>query len=566
MESLIQIAMRLVGAKEAAVEAEAVSKEVSGLGDSTTVASVKAKKGGSVIGSVFSRLGTVVKAGALAGVAAIGALAWKIKDAVGASEELAKTTAGLHRNLGLTNAAASRWGVIAEARGIDTTSLNMGFTTLSKQVVAAKKGGDAYDATFGKLGITHKQVADGTKNFTGLVMNLADAFGRAKGSAERQAAASTLLGRGYRTLLPLFASGSKSLREQLGWADKYGATMGRGDVKETMELVQAQRELKVASIGLDEQLARVVIPTLVKLLPTVMSVVGGIGHFIAGMDDGEGAGGKFASAVGSVAKYVGVAVGAVKVGVSWVERFVDRLLHGGGDVGKFGQDVKAIGLAIKTVAVTAFPFFLSWAQKLWSGFKDSFGGIANVVQGVVRIVGGILRGDWAEAWKGAKQLFSGVVQSIIGAVKTITAPFRAVFSGIASFISKAFDGIKGPIVDILNFVIDRVNNLIDAHNALPFLPDIPHISNIGESIPMPTVTNAHRASKGAGSNFSDSGNSPGIRGRTVTPRPGPQSVAPSSSSTRPRRGREQPLQLVLPNGRVLAEYTLQIGENEAVLA
>ena len=43
---------------------------------------------------------------------------------------------------------------------------------------------------------------------------LADAFGEAAGGAKRQASAQQLLGRGYATILPLFADGAKGLKEQ----------------------------------------------------------------------------------------------------------------------------------------------------------------------------------------------------------------------------------------------------------------------------------------------------------------------------------------------------------------
>src|SRR5207342_1184178 len=120
--------------------------------------------------------------------------------------------------------------------------------------------------------------------------------------AERQATAQALLGRGAVKLLPLFASGSKGLREQLHWVDKYHQTMNKHTLKDNLELIASQRELKIAWGGVQEQIAKVAIPLLLKLVPLMLDSAKAVADFIANMRKGQGTAGVFASIVTGIGK------------------------------------------------------------------------------------------------------------------------------------------------------------------------------------------------------------------------------------------------------------------------
>ena len=170
----------------------------------------------STLGKATSGLGTGLRraAGYAAGAAAAYLSISQAKTAVTTTQELAKTTAGLNRNLGIGIKRSSQWGAVAKARDIDTKSLNLSFTTLSKNLVEARHGTEANVEQFKRLGISQQELAH--QNFNETVLQVADAFGEAEGGAKRQATAQKLLGRGYQTILPLFAEGSKSLKERSG--------------------------------------------------------------------------------------------------------------------------------------------------------------------------------------------------------------------------------------------------------------------------------------------------------------------------------------------------------------
>ena len=113
------------------------------------------------------------------------------------------------------------------------------------------------------IGITHDDVKKGMGDFDWFIKRVADRFGEMTGSAKRQTAAAKLLGRGYQTILPLFSQSSKGLQEQLQWADKYDIAMGDKMVDTTVELAMAQRESKVAWLGIQNMLAKEFMPTII---------------------------------------------------------------------------------------------------------------------------------------------------------------------------------------------------------------------------------------------------------------------------------------------------------------
>jgi hypothetical protein len=259
---LIQLRMKLLDGKLFVSGVNSGAKSVKGLGRATTETATKqryAERTTSRLTDSYKKLGSAAKWG-LGFLGVGGVLA--IESSIHASEELGKTTVGLTRNLDLQNNVASRWGAVAQAREIDSKSLTMSFTTLSRRMVEAGRKGGTLLTPFHQLGLSQEDAAKGSKNFEWGLMRVAKAFGEAKGGAVRQAAAQQLLGRGYSTILPLFSEGTKSLREQLHWADKYGVTLSGSTTDGIMELVQAQRENKVAMLGLQLSLTKALMPAI----------------------------------------------------------------------------------------------------------------------------------------------------------------------------------------------------------------------------------------------------------------------------------------------------------------
>jgi len=257
----------------------------------------------------LERLGTtgahhlknLAKAGAAAGAAYLSLS--EAKGAISTTEELAKSTLKLHRNLGLSVKTASEFSAVMKSRDIDAKQGAQTFGILSKQIVALDSGTKSATETFKALGLTQKDLAG--QSFDKQLGLVSDALSKMPGGAEKTATAMKVFGRGWQTLLPLIGQGSKHMREQLGLADKYGATFGGKTVGEMKKFINSQHEAALAGIGLQVAFGT-------KVAPVLTTVIDKVTEFVAQMRNGTGAGGRFADKMKDLWEKLKPIVGTLK--------------------------------------------------------------------------------------------------------------------------------------------------------------------------------------------------------------------------------------------------------------
>lgn len=261
-EELLAIRLELKGVREAVSGLHQVDKAQKGIATTTTktgAAAEKAEKKTSRLSRAYASLGKTARWGI--GFLGVGAV-FAFKSAIDNAEELAKTTIGLTRNLGLQTNVASRWAAVAHARDIDSKALSTTFGVLSSKMVEAARKGGTLLTPFHQLGLTQEDAAKGARNFQWGLLRIVKALGEEEGGTKRMAAAKALLGKGFQSLLPMFSGGVKGLKEQLHWADKYGVTLDGKTNKSLMDMVNAQRESKVAVLGLQLALTKALMPAI----------------------------------------------------------------------------------------------------------------------------------------------------------------------------------------------------------------------------------------------------------------------------------------------------------------
>ena len=144
-----------------------------------------------------------------------------------------------------------------------------------------------------------------------------------------------------------------------------------------------------------------------------------------------------------------------------------------------------------------YTLFLGVAQNLLNYFNDIFGGLKNILDGVIKFIKGIFTGDFKGAFEGLKQIVKGILAIVLSTFKlvfsTIVTFIQAKFNAVVGFfkgiintilnlfkklggkvgdtISKAFksviNGVLGAVEGILNSPINAINGLIDTVNQLP---------------------------------------------------------------------------------------------------
>lgn len=202
-------------------------------------------------------------AGAAAGAAAAYISISQAKEAVTATNELAKSTLTLQANLGVATKEASRWAVVARARGVDMRGLAQAFGILSKNVDAATHGGTEQLEMFQRLGLSMRDLKSANSDWSGFVAEFADGLGKMGSGSERTALMMKTLGRGWLQIAPMMREGSDALKEQLALADKYHVTFGQQALDDQEKLIAAQRESQMAWMGIQVAFTRAVTPAII---------------------------------------------------------------------------------------------------------------------------------------------------------------------------------------------------------------------------------------------------------------------------------------------------------------
>ena len=162
----------------------------------------------------------------------------------------------------------------------------MSFGTLSKNIAAAQDPTSKQAEMFREMGLSQREIVDGGKDFNSLLFNTADGFKKMGAGPKRTAASMKLFGRGWQTIVPMMRDGSASLQESISLVDKYGASLKGMSKKEMQDLIQAERESKMATQGLQIAFGRFLAPAFTKALNWT-------NKFVRQMRSGKGAGGQF---------------------------------------------------------------------------------------------------------------------------------------------------------------------------------------------------------------------------------------------------------------------------------
>jgi hypothetical protein len=423
--------------------------------------------------------GAALAAGsAYAGIAAA-------KSSITITEDLAKTTLSLHKNLGLSIKSASEWAAVAKARGVEGTKLAQTFTILAKNVEAGAVGFDNLNAkssdlksqmdelghstadqaklqvlqerlhkavakgagaqadAFKRLGVSEEQLKQG--DFNDVLSTVSDGLAKMHAGTEKAALQARLFGRGWQAVVPILRDGSKAMNEQLALAEKYGVTFEGKTVKSIKDLIAAQREAKFATMGLQVAFGLQLAPVMTKVITTV-------NQFVLGMREGTGAGGRFAAKLGAVGNAIGNVIGffrrnhaaleALKVAIgaaasAWVAYRVAALAAAAANP---VTAIFALIAALGTLYVTN-----QKVRKAMNNLADVFlGFFSTVIDGeraVARLIGALIPGnDKFDKFADRAQIASDKLNDLRKQLRRSTSEFGGLENALDNMNDHLADG------------------------------------------------------------------------------------------------------------------------------
>ena len=149
----------------------------------------------------------------------------------------------------------------------------------------------------------------------------------------------------------------------------------------------------------------------------------------------------------------------------------------------FKDVLKAVGVSLKAMGAVAKWVFNNLLKPSIKSAGNIFLGLLKIVRGAVKIISGLLTGDFGKAWRGVKDIFAGGIKYIKGIFGVAYAPIkvgiRLITRAMTSIFKSAWDKVEGIFEGGANAVIDVVNAIIRAINAIPGIPDIGEIGSVG---------------------------------------------------------------------------------------
>jgi hypothetical protein len=387
------------------------------------------------IGNSFTSMTKKIAGAAIGFGAAYAGIAGAEK-AISATEELAHETLLLSKNFGLSTKAASEWSAVAESRGLAANKLTMGFKTLSTQIVAGTAGTKASKAAFDELGISTSELKAHGNDLQMMLGLVSDGLAKLPPGTQKSALEAKLFGRSWQSLAPLLRDGSKAMNDQLGLADKYGATFSNKGAKGLEDMIQAQRESKLATLGLQVAFGTMLAPALTKVIEAVTG-------FIAGIRNGTGAGGQFRDVIQKIIDVIAPAVG-------WFVKHKDITL--------------ALAAAIGTMVIAVQA--VTTATALWTAVSEAnpwvILGTAVVALAAGLVVLNAKTHIITDAFKTLKGVFADVVSWIKGAVNDVLTSVGNAWHSLSSTTTNVWNGIRDFIVGIVTGIKNTVTGTATA--------------------------------------------------------------------------------------------------------
>lgn len=431
------------------------------------------------------------KAAGVAGLALGAGLVVGLKSVVEAAAEsekvVAQTNAVLKSTEGVANVTAkgvdNLAGALSRKSGIDDEAIASGqnmlltFTNVRNEV---GKGNDIFDqATKAALDLS---VATGT-DLKAANLQLGKALNDpAKGLSKLQRVGVTFTEQQKKQVEAMTEAGDvagaqKVILKELG-KEFGGSAAAAGDT-----FAGKMNKAKNALGNLQESIGGAVLPILSKGAQ-------GLADFVSGFETGQGPVAGFANKVKEFAVGALSAVGpAVRNGIELVKGIAPTMLQlgrsvisavgpafklAGQAIGQLQQIVlanlpqikatlKDLGPVVRglgNVFQLAFTAITQVLKIAGPGIKQALGGILLVVRGVMRVIGGILTGDFSKAWDGVKRIFAGATQVLLGILRGLLALIGRALGNLPSLIGRAFGAAWDAAKRLTVSALKAIGNLI----------------------------------------------------------------------------------------------------------
>ena len=204
-----------------------------------------------------------------AAVAAFGALAVSVKQAIDNADDMSK----MAQKIGISTEALSTLGYAAKLAGVEMGEFQAGLNRLTKFQNDAAQGTERNIELFTRLGVAY-QNADGSLRDAGAVFrDLADRLSAMPDGADKAAIALEAFGRSGANLIPMLNLGNGGIEELEERARRLGLELSDGAGKSAEELNDRLSDLWSVTEGLSLTVAQELLPDIIELTNSLAETI-----------------------------------------------------------------------------------------------------------------------------------------------------------------------------------------------------------------------------------------------------------------------------------------------------
>jgi hypothetical protein len=370
-----------------------------------------------------------------------------VKGAVSATEDLAKSTLALQRQTNLDTKTASEWVGVLKERKINTKSFQMGLVTLSKQMVAYGEGSKTAAKNFAYLSIGQDQAMKSSPNQ--MLMTVADRLKDIEDPALRATEAQKLFGRAGLQLLPILLKGRKGIQELLGVQGRYGNYLSGKNAKDTMKLIEQQREMKAAMEGVKIQLGTALMPVLTQLAGILVKVARAMAPLTKNAT-------LFKIAIGAlvvafIAYKVAMIAAAIATGI-----FETAAAPVVGIVLAIVAGLALLAIGVYLV-IKHWGWFKAKLLEVWKWIKANWPLLVGILLGPIGLAVSLIIKNWSRVkqafvdawnwvrshWPALKAVLLAPFTAVLGIIKTVVDKIKSITTSVTSLPGKLASKIPG---------------------------------------------------------------------------------------------------------------------------
>jgi hypothetical protein len=430
-------------------DADKASKLIGINANAAELATARAAKGASRLERAFHLMSVAQMA-----YAAVVGFAGRVTNFFTGAMNQASEAVDLGQRLGMTASAVQELGYVAGQSGGDLQTLTQGLTGLSNKLDEARKGGKDAAASLRAVGLK-----GGTKlGLDEALGQIADRFAKMPDGAKKSALAVDLFGKAGAKLIPMLNQG----REGIGNLRKEARDLGiviDDDAAAAMEGMQDEGDkLKLTLAGIRNSVVSALLPALTSLVRATQAWVTehreGIVKFVTG-------GMRVLIGVMQVASTV---LGGVAAVVAFLGDNSDVLIAILAGVTAVVYKLAAGFVVLKVQAALAWAATLGPIALL---FVAVTAGVLLLLR--FRSVGTAVLQALGRAVTGLGSVFVSMWNAIKSGASSVWDSLKAFGRGFIDFFKGVGKAIKNAFLTVAQWVVDRVNDLIDLLNKLPFV-------------------------------------------------------------------------------------------------